>query len=398
MKFQPNCPLSAIQLQEVWHAIGIVRDITDRKKTEAALEESNRKLEALSITDALTGIANRRRFDEVLAQEYSRHARSGETLSLILLDIDHFKAFNDTYGHVQGDECLHQIARIIADSVPRPSDLVARYGGEEFACILPETDIYGAVSLAEKIRLNILTRAIPHKGSLVADHITVSLGVATCPCCSGGSGTEVIGKADEQLYRAKALGRNRVEFILANDVTPMVGKGDKKTPSKLSWKDTFCCGNPVIDSQHSALFDSANELVSAILLDSATPEISLIIDRLLTEVGRHFRDEQEIMEADSFPGTTQHTEEHNKLLSDGVELFRQYKEYIISAGELCQILVYDVILVHMLGSDRLYFQFLCDAAADEINKNKREIRLNLTRNNIFHINLRPSHIKKRKGG
>jgi len=358
--------VSSIRLKDGWHAVGIIRDISYRKRAEAVLEASNRKLEALSITDALTGIANRRRFDEVLEQEYSRHSRTGNRLSLIFLDIDYFKLFNDTYGHVQGDECLRQIAQIITDCVPRSSDLVARYGGEEFACVLPETDIYGAVSIAEKIRLNILTRGIPHKKSSVADHVTVSLGVVTWQCSAGGSAVDVVAKADERLYRAKSLGRNRVDFFLANDendVTPIAGEKAKKSPSKLIWKDTFCCGNPLIDSQHMSLFNKANELVSAIMSDAVNSDLILIIASLLAEVGQHFHDEQEIMEAEAFPGTAHHTKEHTKLLSDGTELFRKFKESILSADELCQIIVYDVILVHMLGADRVFFQFLCDATA-----------------------------------
>jgi PleD family two-component response regulator len=104
------------------------RDITERKQAEKALEEYRRALEALSSTDGLTGIANRRRFDESLNQEYARHARSGAELSLILLDIDHFKAFNDNYGHVAGDDCLRRIGRVLADCASRPADLASRYG------------------------------------------------------------------------------------------------------------------------------------------------------------------------------------------------------------------------------------------------------------------------------
>ena len=188
------------------------RDITDRKKMEMALEDTNRKLETLSATDGLTGIANRRRFDEVLAQEHARHARSEADLSLILLDIDHFKAFNDIYGHVPGDECLRQVARTTAGCVTRPADLVARYGGEEFVCILPETDHLGVLVLAEEIRRSILGLAIPHKGSDVAEFITASLGVVTVKCTVGGAVEDIIAQADDLLYQAKASGRNQIKF------------------------------------------------------------------------------------------------------------------------------------------------------------------------------------------
>ncbi len=180
-------------------------------KAEEALVESNRKLESLSATDGLTGIANRRRFDEVLAKEYSRHSRSGVELSLILLDIDYFKAFNDCYGHIIGDECLRQIAQVIAECASRAADLAARYGGEEFVCILPETDLIAAVAIAERIRNGIIARAIPHSGSSVADHVTASLGVVTARCSADNSSLAILSQVDELLYRAKSLGRNRVE-------------------------------------------------------------------------------------------------------------------------------------------------------------------------------------------
>ena len=353
--------LSAIQLQDGWHAIGIIRDITDRKKTEAALEESNRKLEAISITDALTGIANRRRFDEVMNQEYSRHIRSGAQLSLILLDIDHFKEFNDTYGHVQGDECLRRIARIIDDCVPRPADLVARYGGEEFACILPETDIYGAVSLAEKIRINVMNRANIRDGATASEPITVSLGVVTEQCRADGSVVDVISRADERLYRAKSLGRNRVEFVSVKDAERIEAGTGKESLVKLTWNDAFCCGNPVIDAQHRALFHKANELFDAIFADASKKDVFLIIEQLLAEVSQHFHDEQVIMEADAFPSVGQHILEHNQLLSQGGKMYQQFKRSTISVGELCHFIFYDIVLLHMLGADRIYFQFRCDA-------------------------------------
>ncbi|MDR3439699.1 diguanylate cyclase [Telmatospirillum sp.] len=182
------------------------------KKRLKDLEESHRREREsllLASTDALTGLPNRRRFDEVLTSEYARHTRSGAELSLIMLDVDHFKAFNDTYGHVAGDDCLRQVARIIGSVIVRASDFAARYGGEEFACILPATDQSGAVAIAERIRLGISHLAIPHGHSGVADHVTVSLGVVTGRCIPGETALNVVTLADEQLYAAKSTGRNR---------------------------------------------------------------------------------------------------------------------------------------------------------------------------------------------
>jgi diguanylate cyclase (GGDEF)-like protein len=181
-----------------------------RVKNQIELKHAREELTRRAITDGLTGLANRRHFDDVLAREYDRHARSGEELSLILLDIDHFKAYNDTYGHVSGDDCLRQVARAIENGIVRSTDLAARYGGEEFVCILPDTSQAGALAIAEKIRLGVMELAIPHKASSAAGCVTASLGIVTTRCVPGKSVLHIVAQADEQLYAAKSGGRNRV--------------------------------------------------------------------------------------------------------------------------------------------------------------------------------------------
>lgn len=330
------------------------QDITKRKRAEEALAQSNHKLEALSNTDGLTGIANRRRFDEVLTQEYARHARSGAKLSLILLDIDYFKAFNDCYGHLSGDECLQQVAQVMAACASRPADLVARYGGEEFACILPETGSSGAVAIAEKIRRDIIGHAIPHKGSKVADYVTASLGVVTVGCAIGGSVLDVVAQVDALLYRAKASGRNRVEFVASHDS----GEEIKSNLVQLAWNDSFCCGNELIDSQHQALFNLSNELFEAVFSARPTTEIAAIIARLLDETRQHFRDEESILEKIGFSGMSQHVEEHAKLLARGDELLEEFNASTLTVGDVFQFLAYEVVLRHMLEADREYSPFI----------------------------------------
>ena len=189
------------------------------RKLSKKLAETNRKLETMIITDALTGLSNRRHFDDVLSKEYARHLRSGSTLSLIMLDIDLFKPFNDNYGHVKGDECLQQVAVVIRNCASRAGDLAARYGGEEFVCILPETDLDGAVAIAEKIRKSILDLSIPHKASHVSKFVTASLGVATVKCTMGDPAVDILSHVDEMLYLAKSRGRNRVEYAGRNGGT-----------------------------------------------------------------------------------------------------------------------------------------------------------------------------------
>jgi len=175
-----------------------------------ALEAANTQLATLSFTDGLTQLPNRRRFDETLAAEFARHRRSGVPLSLIMLDIDHFKAFNDTYGHVAGDECLREVGAAMARLVSRSSDLAARFGGEEFAVILPDTEAPGAAQLAERLRAGIEALRIPHTNSLVAPCVTVSLGVVTVLPAKLSNALEALSLADALLYRAKSGGRNRV--------------------------------------------------------------------------------------------------------------------------------------------------------------------------------------------
>ena len=179
-------------------------------KRTAELKASNSELERLTRVDGLTGIANRRHFDSTLQAEWVRMAREGEPLSLILLDIDYFKPYNDTYGHQQGDDCLVDIANVLATHARRIPDLAARYGGEEFAIILPGTDSEGAVRVAEMLRNAIAERKLQHESSEIADHITASIGVVTRIPRDGGTPEDAIEKADHALYQAKKQGRNRV--------------------------------------------------------------------------------------------------------------------------------------------------------------------------------------------
>ncbi len=174
------------------------------------LEEKNRLLERLSALDTLTGIANRRRFDAVLRHEWRRATRDRTPLSLLFCDIDHFKPFNDTYGHQAGDACLVRVAQTMDDTLNRPADLAARYGGEEFVGLLVDTESEGARTLAERIRERIESLRVEHRASDVAPHLTVSLGIATLVPRQALSAEDLVRRADRALYSAKQAGRNRV--------------------------------------------------------------------------------------------------------------------------------------------------------------------------------------------
>jgi diguanylate cyclase (GGDEF)-like protein len=190
-----------------------------RVRNHLELKRYRDLLKELSTVDGLTGIPNRRRFDEVLESEWRRARRNQTPLSLLLMDIDFFKAYNDHYGHLAGDDCLRQLARGLAEIVRRPADLVARYGGEEFVLLLPDTDADGAIWVANRVQDKIKHLNIPHSHSAVADHVTFSIGVATLVPADDQTLFDLIQCADKLLYTAKQNGRNCVSNHLKEVVS-----------------------------------------------------------------------------------------------------------------------------------------------------------------------------------
>ena len=213
--FQFNCLLGdtrhffeakVTKITHAGHATGfllVAHDATDRKLLEETLRD-------LSYQDGLTGIANRRRFDEKLEQEWRRAARDRQPLTLVMVDIDFFKNYNDLYGHPAGDECLKKIAQVMQHNAARPGDLAARYGGEEFTVILPNTGLPGAETVGEEIRAEVEALELPHAQSSVNPWVTVSVGVASVVPHNGDNFDFLVEGADRALYKAKQQGRNRV--------------------------------------------------------------------------------------------------------------------------------------------------------------------------------------------
>lgn len=199
-------PVSPVVLQAKLRAMQRIATM------RARLEQANAELRALSGRDGLTGIANRRHFDEQVRLEWRRCRRDGHPLGLILADVDHFKRYNDHYGHLGGDDCLTAVAAALKDCVRRAGDLVARYGGEEFVVLLPNTDLTGTGRVAEEARAAVEGLQLPHAASDTAPVVTLSLGAAAFPPRLLGEAEvqDLIDRADRALYRAKAQGRNRV--------------------------------------------------------------------------------------------------------------------------------------------------------------------------------------------
>jgi len=211
-------PVSRIELRaRVRSALQLRREMCTRMERERELERLARKLEKMSNQDGLTGIANRRCFDDTLVKEWVRNGREDTELGLLMIDIDHFKHYNDALGHVDGDSCLCAVSDAIRKSVHRPGDLVARYGGEEFAVILPNTDYAGVKAVADTIHANLAKSCIEHPNSTVSCSVTVSIGVTSgVPTCTS-TPEQLLHAADRALYQAKQSGRNRTKTICLPD-------------------------------------------------------------------------------------------------------------------------------------------------------------------------------------
>ncbi|MDY0275589.1 MAG: diguanylate cyclase [Desulfomicrobium sp.] len=190
--------------------------IRARIRNHLELKKTRDMLENLSALDGLTNIPNRRRFDEVYAQEWRRSIRNKTELSLLFIDIDHFKNYNDLYGHLAGDDCLRAVARCLQSSLGRTGDFLARFGGEEFIILLPDTGPKGCQHMAETFRAAIETLNIEHKASPITDHVTVSIGGATCTEIAQCDQAKLLNLADRLLYEAKNAGRNCVRTAIAD--------------------------------------------------------------------------------------------------------------------------------------------------------------------------------------
>jgi diguanylate cyclase (GGDEF)-like protein len=216
-------PAREVELQaRIRAAAKLRREMTARLEREQELLEMTHKLEgavmalkALSVVDGLTGIYNRRHFDATLEREWRRHQREGAPLSLLMIDLDHFKGYNDHYGHQRGDSCLRQVAQALKAMLHRPSDMLARFGGEEFVALLPNTPPVGAQALAQRMRQSVEALALPHAPGHDPAWVTISLGTASLVPQRGGESASLVKAADDALYQAKAQGRNRSVGVAA---------------------------------------------------------------------------------------------------------------------------------------------------------------------------------------
>lgn len=341
---------------------GVSLEITEQKKSEEKIKDlleqieiEKRYAEMNSVTDTLTRINNRRYFDDILRREFYNLKRNGLPLSMIIMDVDYFKKYNDTYGHQGGDECLKTVAKAIKKSVPRETDTVARYGGEEFTVILPNTDRYGAMELAERIRSAVESLNIPHNSSLISDRVTMSLGVATAYKKNLSFPEQIISFADEALYKAKEKGRNRIEF--SESLSKLENNTNLVT---LTWNGVDESGNHTIDEQHKTLLEDSNKLITALINRASKEECTRYLDKLIEDIKIHFKDEEDIFLKTKYPYAKNHIISHENLIKKA-EILRN-KNYPIppNLGEVISFVIYDVIAQHLAIEDKGYFPYISE--------------------------------------
>jgi diguanylate cyclase (GGDEF)-like protein/hemerythrin-like metal-binding protein len=320
------------------------------QQTNQELKKTLVDLDQLASTDSLTGAWNRRRLEDAVINEMDRLRRYDHPLSLLVIDIDYFKKINDDHGHGMGDQVLAELASVLQSSI-RTSDSLTRWGGEEFVVLCPNTTLSTVVMLAERLREIVAGSVFPTAGNL-----TVSIGLAEC--LPGETWEAWFQRADTALYRAKACGRDQVQ--IAPERPERIGVGENVAANfvQLVWHKAYECGHEVVDDQHRALFVHANDLLAAILSGRPSDEVSVLIDALISDVIKHFHDEEAIITAAGFPAAADHAAIHRQLVDKAVDLVGRFHAENLGIGELFQFLAHDVIARHMLGADREFFSHL----------------------------------------
>ncbi|MBV5308277.1 diguanylate cyclase [Chromatium okenii] len=320
------------------------QDIAKRKYLETQLREE-------AIRDPLTGLFNRRYLNESLQREFSRRQRSDGSLIIAMLDLDHFKRFNDHYGHEAGDAVLRAVSELLQHSLRR-EDIVCRYGGEEITMILSETTLAVAAARLDTVRHALTSLRIRHQEQDLPP-ITASIGLAAAEP-TDLTPDMVLARADAALYRAKLNGRNRVEV---NTTDFNIAKPSKTTFIRLIWRDCFLCGHALIDQQHRQLFNDANQLLDAIFAKESKPmaDVNPLLDQLVHDLMQHFQDEEQVLMVVNYAELGEHAALHRALINQAIELVARFRAGNLAIGELLEFLAQDVVVKHILNEDRKFF-------------------------------------------
>lgn len=327
------------------------RDITKKHNEEMELiklteklQEKNKLLKTLAVTDELTGLYNRHFIDQRVEELMEVSDRYHEPLSLIILDLDHFKHVNDKWGHPVGDEVLKHIAELTSGIIRR-SDILARFGGEEFVILLPKCTLHDALFVAEKIRKHMETNQHPKVGI-----VTASFGVAEKRIYE--SFYSWYKRTDEALYLAKKRGRNRVVISEVQEEDTSVAF------VHIEWKNEWDCGNEVIDRQHRELIELGNRLIFMSLSNEKHDAILHQLDIVLKSVKDHFDLEEEILKNIGYPELEEHAAIHSELVHKAQQLKNSYLNGVLKSSAFFSFIVDDIIVGHILDSDRDYYSYI----------------------------------------
>ncbi len=312
------------------------------------LEEKNRELNRLSMTDKLTGLLNRHAIEPIIDHEVGRHKRSNHPVSLLIVDLDHFKQINDTYGHAAGDSVLKAVATALA-AVTRSSDSLARWGGEEFLMVAGDTRILKATAMAEKIRQTI--------AGLDIDDIPITASIGVAEFNTEETFHQWYERCDKALYQAKSSGRNcvKVAQLARSEVSAPMSISNVL---QLSWNHKFCCGYDAIDEQHMGLFTLGNELIEAFLMCQEKNRVHAKLEELYQKNCEHFRFEEQLLEEVHYPNRTEHRHEHRLMEEKLLQLLEDYRENPADYSDLLHYISIDLISGHLLCTDSDYFPYL----------------------------------------
>lgn len=314
------------------------------------LRQLNERLKLLSVTDALTGLLNRTGFSASFPMSVERAQRYERPLSVLILDLDHFKQVNDQFGHLMGDRVLVEFAKLI-QAMTRQADALYRWGGEEFLIICHETPPDQVLQLGERILAKVRRHNFPTQKPM-----TVSAGMATL--YPDDTMNRLIQRADEALYQAKDAGRDQIRVASRTSSHVPTESASELGFVQLNWKAAYTCGVPLIDEQHRSLFTHTNALLTSVLTEKSTEDIAARIDLLIDEVVQHFKDEEAILESAGYVDLEEHAALHRQLVSRALELLALFQKGTLGVGELFQFLANDVVARHMLIDDRKFFPCL----------------------------------------
>jgi diguanylate cyclase (GGDEF)-like protein/hemerythrin-like metal-binding protein len=311
------------------------------------LQQQITELERRGFTDALTGAWNRAHLDRVVASELARSKRARHPVSLILIDIDHFKQLNDTYGRPAGDAVLHELVQVFGAAI-RSTDILFRWGGEKFVVLASSTDYGGAATLAEKIRSTVDQHSFAGVGS-----VKISLGVAEHIATERAE--TWFDRVDRALHRAKRGGRNRV-WVDARGASEMWAAESGPSAIRLIWQEAYECGEPTIDRQHRELFELSNVLLETSSMSKSSPqELKEALENVLAHIAQHFADEEVLLARYGYKGLDAHRRAHARLLARAGQLQASVAAGKATLGNLVDFLANTVVAEHLFKQDRKFF-------------------------------------------